>query len=462
MKKATITSFLILLLSATGIAQQITGEWNGLIKISSQARLHLGLQIAKSDSGYKVNLSSPDQGAAHIPVNEFTLHETAVTFKSDLIKASYTGEFKNDSITGNFNQGGQSFPLTFYRGETEKPKRPQEPTLPLPYYSEEVTFDNTVANVTLAGTLTKPQKDGAYPVVILITGSGAQNRDEELLGHKPFLVISDYLTRKGIAVLRYDDRGTAKSTGNFRTATSQDFASDVESAVAYLKGRKDMKQIGLIGHSEGGVIAPMVAAKNKDVAFIVMLAGTGIRGDKLLLLQTELISRAEGEPDSTIAKTSAINQGIFDVIVRNEDDSIIKKELNERFMKYAAAYPADVPGGMTAEKFAASQTADIMKIWPWMKFFMKYDPVTSLKQVKCPVLAVNGAKDLQVPPKANLGPIAAALKGNKDVTVKEYPGLNHLFQECNTGAPSEYAGISQTFSPVVLEDISKWINARFK
>mgnify|MGYP001036646552 CR=1 FL=1 len=462
MKKTTITTFLTLLLTATGVAQNITGSWNGLLKIGNQLQLHVGLQVEKTDTGYKVNLASPDQGAAHIPVSTFTFNDPNVIFQSDLIKASYAGEYKNDSISGTFKQGGQSIPLTFYRGEAAKPKRPQEPALPLPYYSEEVTVENTTANVKLAGTLTKPQKDGSYPAVILITGSGAQNRDEELLGHKPFLIISDYLTRQGIAVLRYDDRGTAKSTGTFSTATSQDFAGDVESAVAYLKTRKDIKQIGLIGHSEGGVIAPIVAAKNKDVAFIVMLAGTGIRGDKLLLLQTELISRVEGAPDSAIAKTTATNKGIFDIILKNEEDSIIKKELKAYFIQYGTAHPADVPAGTTVEQFATTQVVQTMKPWPWMKFFIKYDPVTSLKKVKCPVLAVNGEKDLQVPPKENLGPIAAALKGNKNVTTKEYAGLNHLFQECKTGAPSEYAGISQTFSPIVLEDISKWINARVK
>lgn len=462
MKKTTLTTFLTLLLTATGIAQDIAGNWSGLLKINAGLQLHVGLHIDKSDTGYTAHLSSPDQGASHIPVNEFIFSNPGVTFKSNVVKASYAGELKSDSITGLFTQGGQSLPLTFYRGEVERPKRPQEPALPLPYYSEEVTFENTAAHVKLAGTLTKPQQNGTYPAVILITGSGAQNRDEELLGHKPFLIIADYLTRQGIAVLRYDDRGTAKSTGTFKTATSQDFAGDVESAVAYLKTRKDIKQIGLIGHSEGGVIAPMVAAKNKDVAFIVMLAGTGIRGDKLLLLQTELIARAEGEPDSLIAKNNAASKGAFDIIVNNENDTIIKKELTGYFIKYITAHPGDLPAGTTIEQFATSQAAETMKAWPWMKYFIKYDPVTSLKKVKCPVLAVNGEKDLQVPPKENLGAIAAALKGNKDVTTKEYKGLNHLFQECKTGSPSEYAEIQQTFSPVVLEDISQWIHARVK
>lgn len=462
MKKIIITTFLSLLLVGATIAQDITGSWNGLLKPGGGIQLHIGLTIEKTDTGYKVNLSSPDQGAAIIPVNEFNFNEPAVSFKSKMIGASYTGTHAGDSITGTFTQGGHSFPLIFNKGVVQAPKRPQEPTLPLPYYTEEVSFENTAAHIKLAGTLSMPQQTGAYPAVILITGSGAQNRDEELLGHKPFLIISDYLTRQGIAVLRYDDRGYAKSTGNFKTATSLDFASDVESAIAYLKTRKEIKQIGLIGHSEGGLIAPVVAAKNKDVAFIVMLAGPGIRGDKLLLLQTELITRVEGTPDSTIARINTINKGAFDIIVNNENDSIIKKDLVAYYHKYAADHPAEVPAGTTPEQFVAANLKEVMNPWPWLKFFLQYDPVTSLKKVRCPVLALNGEKDLQVPPKEDLGSIKNALKGNKDVTVKEYPGLNHLFQECKTGSPSEYAGIEQTISPVVLEDISKWINFRFK
>ncbi|RFM33464.1 alpha/beta hydrolase family protein [Chitinophaga silvisoli] len=462
MKKTLITTFLSLLVASTGIAQQISGDWNGLLKTGGPIQLHITLKIEKTDTGYQVNLASPDQGAANIPVSEFVYNAPAVSFKSKVIAASYTGEFASDSITGTFTQGGHALPLTFHRGTVEGPKRPQEPKLPLPYYTEEVSFENAAAKIQLAGTLTMPQKEGSYPAVILITGSGAQNRDEELLGHKPFLIISDYLTRQGIAVLRYDDRGFAKSGGTFKTATSLDFASDVESAIAYLKTRKEIKQIGLIGHSEGGLIAPIVAAKNKDVAFIVMLAGTGIRGDKLLLLQTELISRVEGTPDSSIAKVNALNKGAFDIIVNNEDDTIIKKDLGAYFNKYAVDHPAEVPAGTTTAQFVAAQVKEVMNPWPWLKFLIKYDPVTSLKKVHCPVLALNGEKDLQVPPKENLGSIRNALKGNKHVTIKEYPGLNHLFQECKTGSPSEYAGIEQTISPVVLEDMSKWIKTTIK
>ncbi|WP_343673430.1 alpha/beta fold hydrolase [Chitinophaga sp.] len=442
MKKISIT-LLTLLVSVTGFAQNISGSWTGTLL----GKLRVVLNIQATDTGYTVTLDSPDQGAKGIPVNEFTFNESGIHFKSDAIRATYAGEYKTDSVTGTFSQGGQSLPLTFHRGGVEMPKRPQEPTLPLPYYAEDVFFENPQAHIKLAGTLTLPQKTGSYPAVILITGSGQQNRDEELMGHKPFLIISDYLTRQGIAVLRYDDRGVAKSTGDFKSATTLDFANDVESAIAYLKTRKEIKQIGLIGHSEGGLIAPIVAARNKDVAFIVMLAGTGIRGDDLLLRQTALILHAEGTSDSAIAKINQINKGAFDIIINNEDDTTLKTELTSYFKTVGSDHSEE-------------QVKEIMR--PWMKFFIKYDPATTLKKVHCPVLAVNGEKDLQVSPYANLDKIEEALKEgrNKDVTIKRYPGLNHLFQECKTGSPSEYVKIEQTFSPLVLEDISKWIKIR--
>jgi len=443
MKKITIT-FLTLLIAIAGIAQDIAGSWNGKL-----GPLRVVLNIQKSDTGYNVTLDSPDQGAKGIPVSEFTYNNPDIHLKIDAVHAAYTGEYKTDSLTGTFTQGSKTLPLTFVRGFVEPVKHPQEPTLPLPYYSEEVTFEDTQAHVTLAGTLTLPRKTGSYPAVILITGSGQQNRDEELLGHKPFLIISDYLTRQGIAVLRYDDRGVAKSTGDFKSATSLDFANDVESAIAYLKTRKEIKQIGLIGHSEGGLIAPIVAARNKNVAFIVMLAGTGIRGDELLLKQTALVLHAQGTADSAITKINTTNKGAFDIILNNDDDSTIKRDLTSYYKQLGEGNPEE-------------EVKEMMHPWPWIKFFMKYDPTTSLRKVHCPVLAVNGDKDLQVPAKDNLPKIAAALKeaGNKDATIKEYEGLNHLFQECKTGSPTEYARIEQTFSPLVLEEITKWIKIR--
>lgn len=344
--------------------------------------------------------------------------------------------------------------------EKEVVRRPQEPTKPYPYYSEDITFQNTEANILLSGTLTLPKKDGIFPVVILITGSGPQNRDEEILGHKPFLVISDHLTKNGIGVLRYDDRGVGQSEGDFGTATSADFATDVESAIAYLKTRReiDKKKIGLVGHSEGGLIAPLVASRSKEVGFIVLLAGPGIRGDKLLLLQQELIARANGISETDIRRSIDNNSRLFEMLVESDDNQKLKTDLtnsiNEMLKNDAITA---IPNGMTQEELVSQQVNQLSS--PWMQYFMKYDPATTLEKVRCPVLAVNGAKDLQVPSKENLTAIKDALArgGNKNVTIKEFPGLNHLFQESKTGSPNEYAEIEQTFSPMALGEITKWI-----
>ena len=349
--------------------------------------------------------------------------------------------------------------------EKERLIRPQEPIKPYPYYSQDITFENNKAGISLAGTLSLPSKEGVFPVVILISGSGPQNRDEELLGHKPFLVLSDFLTRNGIAVLRYDDRGTALSKGDFKTATSADFATDVESAIAYLKTRKEIntKNIGLIGHSEGGLIAPMVASKSKDVAFIVLLAGTGIQGDRLLLLQQKLIGKASGISDDDLQKSKLTNRKVFDIV--NKSSNLEKLNLDlTNYIKQTLKDNLNTgkPVGMSDDEFVNLQVKQIAN--PWMQYFIKYNPAPTLEMVKCPVLAINGEKDLQVPPKENLEAIKSALSkgGNKKVTTKVLPNLNHLFQECKTGSPDEYATIEQTFSPTALSEILKWLQMQTK
>ena len=245
-------------------------------------------------------------------------------------------------------------------------------------------------------------------------------------------MISDYLTKNGIAVLRYDDRGVAQSKGDFKTATTVDFASDVESAIAYLKTRKEInsKKIGLVGHSEGGIIAPMVASHSKEVNFIVLLAGTGIRGDKLLLLQQELIAKASGASETEIKKSKEINSKVFEIVLKSKSTESLKEDLTKYLKETIKNNPEDtIPKGMTEEKFVSLQVAQIVS--PWMQYFIKYDPAPALEKVKCPVLAVNGEKDLQVPPKENLQAIEKALRkgGNQNVTIREFPGLNHLFQD---------------------------------
>lgn len=445
----------------TAYGQDITGQWNGVLKIPGM-ELRIIINIAKDDKGYTSTMDSPDQQAKGISVAKTSFENSKLVLEITNPKVEYIGALKGEIIEGIFKQSGQEIPLNLSRKEVAaKPfNRPQEPAMPYPYYTEEVSFKNTAANITLVGTLSLPKKEGKYPAVILITGSGPQNRNEELMGHKPFLVIADYLTKNGIAVLRYDDRGFGKSTGDFKSATSADFATDVESAVAYLKTRTDIKEdkIGLVGHSEGGLIAPMVAANSKDVSFIVLLAGTGIRGDKLLLLQQELIARAMGAKESEIKSTKALFSRAFEIVMQSTDLEIMKQDLTAYAKEVYKDLPAKGrPEGITEEDFVSSQVNEIAT--PWMQYFIKFDPATTLEKVHCPVLAINGEKDLQVPPKENLTAIKDALKkgGNADITIEVLPGLNHLFQECKTGSPAEYAGIEQTFSPTALDIITKWI-----
>jgi uncharacterized protein len=447
--------------------QNITGQWNGILKVQG-TQLRVVFNINKAENGFSSTMDSPDQGAKGIPVTSTSFENQSVKLVVANLGVEYQGALGNDNIiVGNFKQAGMSFPMNLSREiiEKEKPVRPQEPKRPYPYYEEEVIFENAKAGIKLAGTLTLPANNGNFPAVILITGSGAQNRNEEIMGHKPFLVISDFLTRNGIAVLRFDDRGTAASTGGFKTATSVDFASDVEAGLAYLQTRKeiDKKKIGLMGHSEGGIIAPMVANNSKDVAFIVLLAGTGIPGDQLLLLQQELIGKASGLSDENLKKARMINLGAYELVEKAQTTDQLKVDLTSYIKKSLAdSGNAFKPEGMTEDDFVELQVN--MMISPWMIFFLKYDPAIALEKVKCPVLALNGEKDIQVPPKENLEAIKKALAkgGNKKVTAIELPGLNHLFQECKTGSPAEYAAIEQTFSPVALTEVLKWIQLQTK
>lgn len=464
--KKILLIFIASFLSLSIYSQDITGQWNGLLKVQG-IQLRLIFHVTQTETGYSAVMDSPDQGANGIPVQTTSFENSIVKFELPNLMIEYEGVLEGNKITGNFKQGGMSFPLDLAREEQEKEVlvRPQEPKEPFPYYSEEVKFENTKDGIVLAGTLTMPDKEGKFPAVILISGSGPQNRNEELLGHKPFLVLADHLTKNGIAVLRFDDRGTAESEGDFKTATSFDFAQDVEAALLYLRTRKEInkKKIGLIGHSEGGIIAPMLAAKSKQVDFIVLMAGTGISGDKLLLAQQELIGRASGLSEESLAKIKDSNKGAFDIISKSDKLETIKAGLNDYLKQSLKENGASaLPNGTTEDEFISGQIDQLTS--PWMLNFLKYDPAPILEKVKCPVLALNGSKDLQVPADLNLTAIEQALKKgkNKRFEIKELPNLNHLFQECETGAPSEYAKIEQTISPSALSVISDWIVKRVK
>ena len=462
MKKSSLLFFLYFIFNNL-FSQNIIGQWSGVLKIQG-TQLRVVFNVSKTDNGYSSSMDSPDQGAKGIPTTKTTFENDTLKIIADKLRMNFEGKFENDTIIkGSFVQNGFTFPLNLTRGLVEKAvlKRPQEPQKPYSYYSEDVRFENTKDTVALYGTLTLPNKDGQFPAVVLISGSGPHNRDEELMGHKPFLVLSDYLTKNGIAVLRYDDRGTAKSKGIFSKGTSFDFSNDAEAAFNYLQTRKEIlpNKIGLMGHSEGGLIAPMIAARNNKVAFVVMLAGTGMSGDQIMLLQQELIARADGAKESDIEKTKSVNKAVFDIIRKNENPNNLNSELTS-YLKNELEKDTTLEKalGMSGDDNIKSTIKQITS--PWFLYFLKYDPLPALIQVTCPVLAINGEKDLQVPPKENLAAIKKALKkgGNKNFVTKELPGLNHLFQECKTGSPEEYGEIEQTFSPAALSEILNWIN----
>ncbi len=379
------------------------------------------------------------------------------------------------SASGLLKQAGMELPLKMKHASAgEKPaelKRPQEPKPPYPYAEREVSYTNRIDGTKLAGTLTVPGGSGPHPVALMITGSGAQNRNEELLGHKPFLVMADYLTRHGIAVLRVDDRGVGGSTGDMSKATSADFVGDVLAGVEFLSTQPDIdpRKIGLIGHSEGGLIAPMVAARSERVAFVVLLAGTGVPGREVLRAQSELIDVAMGMTPEEAKVETADQDAMLALVLSGADEATVLTKMREVGERQLAAADAstDPKRREEAKTQRATLDATIKQQYkqlssPWLVYFLTLDPRESLRKTHCPVLALNGEKDLQVPPKQNLPEIEKALKeaGNKDVTIKELPGLNHLFQHCTTGSPAEYAKIEETCSPEVLEIMTSWIRER--
>ena len=446
-----------LALSSSLSAQDISGAWHGKLSLPTGS-LTIVFHISQTEQDvYVTTLDSPDQGANGIKTQTTSFNDSTLIIQIPVIHASYKGKLNSDNtINGTFTQG-MPLPLNLKKGEASRPKRPQEPQPPFPYRSEEVTVRNERDEINLAGTLTLPEKGTKFPAVVMVTGSGAQNRDEEIMGHKPFFVIADYLTRNGIAVLRCDDRGTAASQGTHATATNEDFATDTEAMVNYLRSRKEInaKKIGIIGHSAGGIIAFIVAQKDPSIAFVVSLAGAGVRGDSLMLKQVELISKSQGMPD-------AVWQGMKPSI-RNR--YAILQQTDKTPEELQKELYADVTKTMSPEQLKDLNTiqqlsAQISSMTsPWYLHFIRYDPAQDLKKLKCPVLALNGEKDIQVDAAMNLTAIQERItgNGNKNVTVKAYPNLNHLFQTCKKGTLAEYGQLEETINPEVLKDIIEWI-----
>lgn len=431
------------------------GVWQGALE-GHGMRLRLQLHVTHDDKKQLVAaLDSPDQGVSGLPAVKVSQKEAAFHFEIPVVSGVYDGTLNatKTAITGSWTQSGGAQKLTFHRSDQLlELLRPQDPVKPYPYKEEEITFPNNQANISLAGTLTLPRGPGPFPAAILLGGSGPHDRDESIVGHRPFLVLADHLTRKGIAVLRFDKRGIGKSTGDYARATTEDFAADAEAAFAYMKTRKeiDPQKIGLIGHSEGGMIASIVASHQQPVAWIVLLASPGLRGEEVLSLQSELILRTAGVNDGEISRTLAFNKQTYAIVREEKDPTELEAKLND-LVQSTSTGAALAP--------AAVQSQLRMLVSPWFRYYLDYDPVPALQKTLCPVLALNGEKDLQVPPKENLAKIHQALQdgGNKDFQTTELSGLNHLFQHGPTGTPTEYGGIEETMAPEALNAISDWV-----
>jgi len=468
-----VALFILIILSFHGFSQnqeligKIKGSWSGPMKVGS-AELTLVLNITVDEkNNFVVTIDSPDQGVNGIATSTVTITRDSLIVKSKILMGTYLGAFDENfsTLKGNWKQSGMTLPLDLHHSfEKYSVKRPQEPKPPYPYLEREVIVKNENAKIELSGTLTIPEKGGPFPAVILITGSGAQNRNEELMGHKPFLVLADYLTRKGIAVLRCDDRGFGKSTGTFSTATILDFATDVSAAIEFLKTQKeiDTTKIGLAGHSEGGLVAPIVASERKDVAFLVLLAGPGLTGERILLMQAAIINRKAGLNDKELASDNLLRMKIYAAIKKNSDNEKATVKVKALFRSAKKKNPNEKGLSQLDENqiglFIQQCTT------PWFRNFLVLDPIDYLSKIHCPLLALNGSLDVQVPAKENLEAIEKALifGGNSSYTLEEIPGVNHLFQQAKTGNVDEYSKIEETMSPEVLEKIATWIGKEVK
>lgn len=446
--KTKLNIVTLLLLFAVPSFAQIEGYWKGKIDLGMQ-KLEMAFDISSTENGYSATLDVPAQGAHNMPVDETVFRDNRLQLTMTAMGASYSGELKEDIIEGDFSQRGMTFPLSLERGEKETQQaRPQDPQPPFDYRIEEVRFTNAKEGNTLTGTLTIPEGDGSFPAMVLVSGSGQQNRDEELMNHRPFWVIADYLTRNGIAVLRYDDRGVGGSEGEVLNATSMDFSYDAEAAFDYLRSRKEVNaaQIGILGHSEGGIINFMVSARRPEVAFLVSLAGSAVDGIQLLKAQQAAILRASGMTEEAIQFSSNANAQMFDIIAASSDrieaDSLLRQL---------------VKGWGYSEELTEQTVGELAS--PWMYYFLKYDPTEAIVKTNCPALLLNGSKDLQVVASQNLPAYEKIISeyGKANMTLHEMPDLNHLFQHCETGSPNEYFTIDETISPEVLEMIVKFV-----
>ncbi len=435
------------------MAQSLSGSWSGSIDVGA-AKLPLVFHISDVPTGLTATMDSPAQGAKGIPVDSVSCE--GMTVRMAIVKLGVTieGMWRGDTMTTVFRQSGLELPLVLTRGAEAEVRRPQEPEPPYPYVCEEVSFPSAATGLEMHGTLTIPEGEGPFAAVVLVTGSGTQNRDEELMGHKPFKVIADFLTRRGIAVLRYDDREWGRG---YAGATTADYASDALNAAAFLRrdSRMDPARVGIVGHSEGGTIAFMCAARCDSIAFVVSVAGMTIPGRECIVWQNGDSLRRAGIPQQAVERYCSVIDAVFKRTAEAGRELSAEEAAQAVEEAVAAAGAADMPQAIRAElvKSATGATA-------WLRFFVGYDPSADMSRVRCDVLAMNGTRDRQVDAEANLGVLEQCKELEGHLTVRRYEGLNHLFQHCVTGLPDEYYTIEVTFSEEALADMADWIAAR--
>ena len=444
------------------------GSWRGGIAIQGY-ELPIVIHLQHKGNDWKGQMDSPAQGAFDIAMDTVHIHDNKLYFVINAIGGKFTGTYTNTGIEGIWHQG-QDFQLNFERANAsnllEDKKELIEQTLPqppFPYIEEEVKVSNKKDKITLAGTLTYPNTKGKFPVAILIAGSGAQDRNSEILGHKPFLFIADFLTRNGIAVLRMDERGVGASTGSQTKATTADFATDIASAVAFLKKhpRIDKKNIGLIGHSEGGIIAPMVASKDKSIAFMILLAAPGVKSTQILSDQVQEVSKSILEPQQLKAFTDLMSN-LYTAIALDTKDQKTAKDFAQALAPQFEALSLDTKTKtQMLNLHTFEMTIQNMIEIPWFRYFIKIDPSTYLKKITCPTYVLQGEKDIQVLAEPNLNAIQTYLEmaGNDNFSVQLYSKLNHLFQTCHTCTIQEYGTLKESFSQEVMADMADWLKS---
>ena len=469
MKQLTLTFISLFALLFSNAQTSVEGAWEGKLNTGSFS-LRLVFHLKKDAAGLSGTMDSPDQGATGIPLSKVELKGDSLLMEVASINGKAVGRLVNDStFSGQWSQGPASLPLALKKvAQPTKINRPQTPQPPFAYHSEDVIYSSKDASIQYGATITIPKTGaGPFPALILITGSGQQNRDEELFGHKPFAVLADYLTKQGYAVLRVDDRGVGKTTGKADMATSKDFAEDVKVGLDYLKSREevDKTKLGMLGHSEGGMIAQLVAAERSDIAFVISLAGPGQKITELMADQGRAVMQSSGLSKQTVDAAAAFSSALVPAVIKAKSDSAARVAAKAIFDAWAKKTPQEMvqaTTGISSEK-DLNDMVDVYRS-PWMMYFFQYDPAPYISKMKGKVLVLNGEKDIQVASKPNLTGWRSSLakSGVKKYDIMELKGLNHLFQHCKTCTVPEYAQLEETFAPEALEAIGAWLKANIK